>query len=188
MSAILSRPQCVNVYQGVWLHMGQLGHTDHCTCFKTRPRDLTGLCIKHTFIARDGPAFQYPRLTGVQPVPECRVQVNTYWPLIGTEFWSGFPGFRREHNLLSEPVYWTYCPTNARLVFWHFREGGYLGVLLRIAWWVGQRDGGHGGGVESSQTYSCCVLLFHFEPLSMGKACEIFIPSHSLWVIFVKIW
>ena len=30
--------------------------------------------------------------------------------------------------------------------------------------------------------------LFHFEPLSLGNICEIFIFSRSFCVIFVKIW
>ena len=32
------------------------------------------------------------------------------------------------------------------------------------------------------------VSLFHFEPFSLGEICDIFISSHSLWVIYVKMW
>ena len=44
------------------------------------------------------------------------------------------------------------------------------------------------GWVFRCQTYSCWASFFHFEPISLGNICEIFIFSHSFWVIFVKIW
>ena len=44
------------------------------------------------------------------------------------------------------------------------------------------------GWVFKCQIYSCWVILFHLESLSLGEICKIFISSHSLWVIFVKVW
>ena len=40
--------------------------------------------------------------------------------------------------------------------------------------------------VFKCQTYSCWVLLFRFEPHSLGNIREIFISSHSLWVLLWK--
>ena len=38
----------------------------------------------------------------------------------------------------------------------------------------------------AADPYSCWVLLFHLEPLSLGKLCEIFIFSHSLGLFLWK--